>query len=85
MGRSVFELYEEHLERSTYLDGIDPAHLCNEGLLSTALLMITDGIRALQCYCVASDGVLVVLVPQENKETKNVGILPPENSSIDRH
>lgn len=83
MGKSVFEYYEEHLVRSTFLDGVDPEILCEKGLLAIALLMITDGMRALMCYCMASDGVLVVLDPQEDKEIKNLGILPSKNSSID--
>lgn len=65
MGRSVFEYYEDHLERSTFLEGIDPPHLYEKGMLMTALMMIGDGIRALQAYCLASAGAIVILESQK--------------------
>lgn len=61
MKRTVLDWYEEHLRRLQYIETMDPEVCFDAGDFHIALLMIKDGISSLQAYCLACDGVMVML------------------------
>ena len=67
----IQEYFEEHLERSTYLQPMDPQSLLDEGIFHTALLMVAEGLFSLEAFCLASAGAMVILERIEEVEDVN--------------
>ena len=65
MSRTVLDWYNEHLDRLQYIESMDPEVCFNAGDFHIPLLMIKDGISALQAYCLASAGMIVILTNPE--------------------
>jgi len=61
---TVLDWYNEHLDRLQFIESMDPEVCFNAGDFHIALLMIRDGISSLQAYCLACDGVFVMLTDE---------------------